>query len=135
MLNPLALPTEVIAALRSVVAIERLLDERLSRLDDRVKGLDIRIERLPDRLEQVLREHFDRQREGIAHVSEELVANRQEAEKLPGKIDVLRDEIRALREEMRQLLGEVSEVRETVEPLQGPAERVARLSERLPGDG
>jgi hypothetical protein len=47
----------------------------------------------------------------------------------------VRDEVRGLRDEMRALLAEVSEVRETVEPLQGPAERVARLSERLPGDG
>jgi hypothetical protein len=56
----------------------------------------------------------------------ELVANREHAEKLPSKVDALGQEIRAV-------LAEISEVRETVEPLQGPAERVARLSERLPG--
>ena len=54
------------------------------------------------------------------------MANRKHAEQLPGKVDGLRDEIRAV-------FSEIDEVRETVEPLQGPAERVARLSERLPG--
>lgn len=170
MLNPLALPAEVIAALRSVAAIERLVDERLSRLDDRLKGLDIRIERLPDRLEERLRGHFEGQREDLAELHDELVANRKHAEKLPGEVrgvgdrveglrdeiggvreevgsvrdgvggvgdevGGVRDEVRALRDEMRALLGEVSEVRETVEPLQGPAERVARISKRLPGNG
>src|SRR3712207_6223554 len=132
MLNPLALPTELVAALRSVAAIERLLDERLSQLDDRVKGLDIRIERLPDKLEAVLRDHFERQRRGIAGLHDELVANREQAEKLPGEVRAvgervggvrdavggvgervgavedevggLRAELRGLRDEMRALL-------------------------------
>ena len=92
MLNPLALPTEVVNALRSVTAIERLLDSRLGELRT------------------------------------ELVANRREAEKLPGKVDALRGEVAALR-------AELAEVRESIEPLEGPAKRMARLSDRLPGEG
>jgi chromosome segregation ATPase len=128
MLNPLSLPNEVIAALRSVVAIERLLDDRLRMLEQRLAGLDHRMDRLPDEIESTLRRHFDGQRGDLAELHDELVANREQAEQLPGKVDGLRAEIRAV-------LGEISEVRETVEPLQGPAERVARLSERLPGGG
>ena len=57
-------------------------------------------------------------------------------------MDELREEIRAVNDsvgavtaELRGVLSEVNEVRETVEPLQGPAERMARLSDRLPGSG
>lgn len=126
MLNPLALPNDVLAALRSVSNIERLLDERLAEVEDRLGDLDAKIERLPQDLERTLRPHLQAQLGGIESLLPELVANRKHAEKLPGKVDGLGEEIRAL-------LAEVSEVRETVEPLQGPAERVARLSERLPG--
>lgn len=128
MLNPLSLPNEVLSALRSVGAIERLLDDRLRRLEKELGALDARMARLPDELESTLRHHFEGQRGDLAQLHEELVANREQAEQLPGKVD-------GLREEMRALLGEISEVRETVEPLQGPAERVARLNERLPGGG
>ena len=156
MLNPLSLPNDVLAALRSVARIEHLLDERLATLDDRLRELDAQMARLPADLERTLRPHFERQREGIEMLHPELVANREHAEKLPGKVDGLRAEIRAVNEsveavnesvggvneelraataELRGVLSEVNEVRETVEPLQGPAERVARLSERLPGNG
>jgi chromosome segregation ATPase len=128
MLNPLALPSELVAALRSVAAIERLLDERLRSMEARLGALDVRMRDLPDDIEQTLRRHFDGQRGDLSELHSELVANREQAEQLPGKVDGLRDEMRAL-------LAEISEVRETVEPLQGPAERVARLSERLPGSG
>jgi chromosome segregation ATPase len=131
MLNPLELPGEVAAALRSVVAIERSLDD------------------LPERIEATLRSHFEGQRSDLAELHSELVANRRQAEQLPPKVDGLReeivgvrdevasarDEIAGLREELRAVLAEIGEVRETVEPLQGPAERLARLDERLPGGG
>ena len=117
MLNPLELPGDVAAALRSVVAIERSLDD------------------LPERIEATLRGHFEGQRSDLAELHSELVANRREAETLPPKVDGLRDEIAGLRDELRAVLAEIAEVRETVEPLQGPAERVARLNERLPGGG
>ena len=117
MLNPLSLPADVLAALRSVASIE------------------LQLQRLPDELEKTLRPHLDAQNEGIATLHPELVANREHAEKLPGRVDALTDEVRALRGELRAVLGEISEVRETVEPLQGPAQRVARLCDRLPGDG
>ncbi len=126
MLNPLALPNDLVAALRSVANIERLLDERLAEVDYRLAELDARIERLPNDLERTLRPHLEAQIAGVEKLHPELVANRKHAEKLPGKVDALGEEIRAV-------LAEVNEVRETVEPLQGPAERVARLSERLPG--
>ena len=126
MLNPLALPNDLVAALRSVANIERLLDERLAEVEYRLAELDARIERLPIDLERTLRPHLEAQIAGVEKLHPELVANREHAEKLPGKVDQLGEEIRAV-------LAEVNEVRETVEPLQGPAERVARLSERLPG--
>jgi len=121
MLNPLALPNEVMAALRSVTAIERLLE--------------VRIGRLPADIEQTLRHHFEGQRADLAQLHDELVANREQAEQLPGKVDGLREEIGAVRAVLSEVLGEIAEVRETLEPLQGPAERAARLSERLPGGG
>jgi chromosome segregation ATPase len=124
MLNPLELPSDVAAALRSVVAIERSLDD------------------LPERIEATLRGHFDGQRSDLAELHSELVANRRQAEQLPPKVDGLReevastrDEIAALRGELRGVLAEIAEVREAVEPLQGPAERLARLDDRLPGGG
>jgi chromosome segregation ATPase len=126
MLNPLSLPNDVLAALRSVTNIERLLDERLADAEERLGQLDARIERLPADLERTLRPHLERQNASIEKLHPELVANREHAEQLPGKVDGLRDEIRAV-------FSELNEVRETVEPLQGPAERVAKLSERLPG--
>jgi uncharacterized coiled-coil DUF342 family protein len=124
MLNPLELPGDVAAALRSVVAIERSLDD------------------LPERIEATLRTHFEGQRSDLAELHSELVANRRQAEQLPPKVDGLReeivstrDEIAALRGELRAVLAEIAGVRETVEPLQGPAERLARLDDRLPGGG
>jgi predicted nucleic acid-binding Zn-ribbon protein len=133
MLNPLALPNEVGAALRSVTAIERLLDERLRGLERRFESLDAQMARLPTDIERTLRHHFEGQRGDLAQLHDELVANREQAEKLPGKVDGLREEIGAVRGVLREVLAEIAEVRETVEPLQGPAERAARLSERLPG--
>jgi chromosome segregation ATPase len=126
MLNPLALPNEVLAALRSVAGIERLLDERLEGIDERLEALEGQMADLPATLERTLRPHLEGQRESIEMLRPELVANREQAEKLPGKVDALTDEIRAV-------LSELNQVRETLEPLQGPAERVGRLSERLPG--
>jgi chromosome segregation ATPase len=126
MLNPLSLPGEVVAALRSVAAIERLLDERLRGMEVRLASFELQMQRLPAEIEQTLRRHFEGQRGDLAGLHDELVANREQAEQLPGKVDGLRDE-------MRGLLVEISDVRETVEPLQGPAERLARLDERLPG--
>ena len=126
MLNPLSLPNDVLAALRSVTNIERLLDERLASVEERLEQMDASMERLPADLERTLRPHLEGQNASIEKLHPELVANREHAEQLPGKVDGLRDEIRAV-------LSEINEVRETVEPLQGPAERVARLSERLPG--
>jgi uncharacterized coiled-coil DUF342 family protein len=124
MLNPLELPGDVAAALRSVVAIEHSLDD------------------LPARIEATLRTHFEGQRSDLAELHSELVANRRQAQQLPPKVDGLReeivstrDEIAALRGELRAVLAELAEVRETVEPLQGPAERLARLDDRLPGGG
>jgi chromosome segregation ATPase len=117
MLNPLELPGDLAAALRSVSAIERSLDV------------------LPERIEATLRGHFDGQRSDLAELHAELVANRRQAEQLPPKVDGLREEIAALRDELRAVLAEIAEVRETVEPLQGPAERLARLDDRLPGGG
>jgi chromosome segregation ATPase len=128
MLNPLSLPNDVLAALRSVTNIERLLDERLADVDERLGQLNARMERMPIDLERTLRPHLEGQRESIDRLHPELVANREHAEQLPGKVDAMSQEIRAV-------LAELNEVRETVEPLQGPAERVARLSERLPGGG
>jgi uncharacterized coiled-coil DUF342 family protein len=124
MLNPLSLPAELTAALRSVTTIERLL-----------QTMNVRISELPDSIEQTLRGHFEGQRSDLSELHEELVANRRTAEELPPKIDALREDIAGLRADMQGVLEEISEVRETVEPLQGPAERVARLSERLPGNG
>ena len=156
MLNPLSLPNDVLAALRSVARIERLLDERLATIEERLREFDVQMSSLPADLERTLRPHLERQQEGIQKLYPELVANRKHAEKLPGKVDGLRGEIRAVNDsvgavddslgkvsdelgaataELRAVLAEVNEVRETVEPLQGPAERVARLSERLPGGG
>jgi chromosome segregation ATPase len=128
MLNPLSLPNDVLAALRSVGNIERILDERLEDLDERLRDLEARMARLPADLERTLRPHLEGQNKSIEKLHPELVANRKHAETLPGKVDGLREEIRAV-------LSEISEVRETVEPLQGPAERMSRLSERLPGGG
>jgi hypothetical protein len=121
MLNPLSLPADVLAALRSVSNIERILDDRLAEVERQLRDLDRRIELLPADLERRLRPHLEAQNEAVERLHPELVANRKHAEKLPGKVDGLREELRA--------------VRETTEPLQGPAERVARLSERLPGGG
>jgi chromosome segregation ATPase len=142
MLNPLSFPTEVVSALRSVLAIERLLDQRLAQVDERLRGLEIRMATLPEQIEETLRSHFSGQREDLAGLHEELAASRIEAEKLPAHIDALPPHIDAIpahidavRDELRGLLAELTEVRETVEPLQGPAERVARLEERLPGGG
>jgi chromosome segregation ATPase len=126
MLNPFSLPNDVLAALRSVTNIERLLDERLASVEERLEQMDASIERLPADLERTLRPHLEAQNASIEKLHPELVANREHAEQLPGKVEGLQDEIRAV-------LSEINEVRETVEPLQGPAERVARLSERLPG--
>jgi chromosome segregation ATPase len=121
MLNPLALPNEVLAALRSVANIERILDERLRGIEQRFDSLDRQMSSLPNRIEETLRHHFEGQRSDLSELHEELVANREHAEQLPGKVDGLR--------------AEIGEIRETVEPLQGPAERAARLSARLPGGG
>lgn len=122
----ISLPGDVLAALRSVTNIERLLDERLASVEERLEQTDASIERLPADLERTLRPHLEAQNASIEKLHPELVANREHAEQLPGKVDGLRDEIRAV-------LSEINEVRETLEPLQGPAERVARLSDRLPG--
>jgi chromosome segregation ATPase len=156
MLNPLSLPTDVLEALRSVGRIERLLDDRLALVDEHLQELDARIDGLPAELERALRPHLEGQNASIENLHPELVANRKHAEKLPGKVDGLRQEIRAVNDavgsvdgsvgavndrlgavtaELRGVLAEINDVRETVEPLQGPAERVARLSERLPGSG
>ena len=163
MLNPLSLPADVLAALRSVANIERLLDERLEAIEDRLREFDAQMAQLPADLERTLRPHLERQQDGIDKLYPELVATREHAETLPGKVDGLRGEIRAVNDavsgvdasvgadndsvggvrdelraataELRGVLAEVGEVRETVEPLQGPAERMARLSERLPGGG
>jgi chromosome segregation ATPase len=124
MLNPLSLPAELTAALRSVTNIERLFE-----------SMNVRMAELPDAIEATLRGHFEGQRSDLAELHRELVANRRTAEQLPPKIDALRADIAGLRTDMQSVLAEISEVRETVEPLQGPAERVARLSERLPGNG
>ena len=124
--HPALLPNDVLAALRSVTNIERLLDERLASVEERLEQMDASMERLPADLERTLRPHLEGQNASIEKLHPELVANREHAEQLPGKVDGLRDEIRAV-------LSELNEMRETVEPLQGPAERVARLSERLPG--
>jgi prefoldin subunit 5 len=126
MLNPLSLPADVAAALRSVAAIERVLADGFRAIDDRFEQLDRRLQQLPDDIELRLRDHFERQQAGVAALLPELQANREHAELLPGKVD-------ALRAELRELLAEISQVRETIEPLQGPAERMGRLSERLPG--
>jgi chromosome segregation ATPase len=106
MLNPLFLPAELTAAIRSVTNIERSL-----------------------------REHLEGQRGALAEMRRELSANRRNVETLPPKLDALHQEIAGLRADFQAVLAELTEVRETVEPLQGPAERVARLSERLPGKG
>jgi hypothetical protein len=90
MLNPLALPNDALAALRSVANIERLLDERLATIDDRLRELDAQMARLPGDLERTLRPHFERQQKGIDKLHPELVANRKHAETLPGKVDGLR---------------------------------------------
>jgi hypothetical protein len=83
----------------------------------------------------------------------QLEASRAAAEKLPPRVDVLlervdamRDELKvirsaadalpdrldALRDDLSGVLREIATVRETIEPLQGPAERLARVDERLP---
>lgn len=121
----ISLPGDVLAALRSVTNIERLLDERLASVEERLEQTDASIERLPADLERTLRPHLEAQNASIEKLHPELVANREHAEQLPGKVDGLRDGIRAV-------FSEIDEVRDR-RALQGPAERVARLSERLPG--
>jgi uncharacterized coiled-coil DUF342 family protein len=77
-------------------------------------------EALPPRVERLL--------ESIDAMRGELSANREAAEELPVRLDELRAELAAVREEISQIRG-------TIEPLQGPAERLARVDERLPGGG
>jgi hypothetical protein len=134
-LNPLSIPSEVLDQLRSLSealgrlpAIEELLATRLG-------GLESRLERLPDDIEVALREHFERQREGVETMHGELVANREAAEQLPTRINQLLERIDAMRGELRVIGAEMIRVRETLQPLEGPAERLARLDERLPGGG
>jgi chromosome segregation ATPase len=154
MLNPISLPAELVQqvqalseAVRCLPSIERMLDTRRGRLESR-------LESLPDDIEAALRDHFERQQQGVASMHGELRANREAAEQLPPgveglleRIDALRGELsanreaaeavparlEALRGELRQVLDEITRIRETLEPLQGPAERLARMDERLPG--
>jgi chromosome segregation ATPase len=135
MLNPLQLPADLAAALRAVPEIQRMLERRLGDLERQMGTL-------PERLEATLRGHFHDQREGIDELRPLLADNRDAAQTLPGKVDALREElgaargeIRGLRSDFKAAIEELATVRETVEPLRGPAERVARLSDRLPGQG
>lgn len=109
----ISLPGDVLAALRSVTNIERLLDERLASVEERLEQTDASIERLPADLERTLRPHLEAQNASIEKLHPELVANREHAEQLPGKVDGLRDEIRAV-------FSEIDEVRQTVEPCRAP---------------
>ena len=142
MLNPMKLPADLVAALQAIPRIQDALESRLDRMDRRLLEL-------PGRLEETLRGHFSDQREGIDELRPLLADNRRAAEQLPGKVDGLRgdvdnlrdelagarDELKGLRNDFRVAIEELSSVRETVEPLRGPAERMGRLSERLPGQG
>jgi chromosome segregation ATPase len=126
MLNPLAIPSELWDRLRAIAdavehlpAIEQMLDQRLT-------AFDSRMESLPEDIERALRPHFERQQAGLEKMLEELVNNREAAETLPGKLDALRADIRGV-------LDEIATVRETLEPLEGPARRLARVDEVLPG--
>ena len=114
MLNPLVVPAELVdqvralgEAVRCLPSIERMLGERLGRLESRLDSL-------PAEMERSLGDHFDRQREA--------------AESLPPRMEHLLDRIDAVRDELAR-------IRNTVEPLQGPAERLARVDDRLPGGG
>ena len=136
------LPADLVAALQAVPRIQATLESRLDRMDDRLLEL-------PGRLEGTLRGHFRDQREGIDELRPLLADNRRAAQQLPGKVDGLREDVDGLRQELaaareelkglrsdfKVAIDELSSVRETVEPLRGPAERVGRLSERLPGQG
>jgi hypothetical protein len=127
MLNPLAIPSDLLDRLRAMAdavehlpAIERMLDRRLT-------VLEARFDELPDGIERALRPHFRRQQEGLEKMLEELVANREAAAKtMPDKLDGLRSDIRGV-------LVEIATVQETLEPLEGPARRLARVDEVLPG--
>jgi chromosome segregation ATPase len=155
-LNPLVLPAELLEQLRALSeavrclpAIERMVDKRLERMQSR-------LESLPADIESSLRGHFERQQAGVELMQEELVSNRQAAEALPPRVDRLLESIDAMRgelsanreaaeglpvrlDELRAELAavreEISQIRGTIEPLQGPAERLARVDERLPGGG
>ena len=107
-----------------------------------LRSIERRMGDLPAELEKTLRGHFEGQRKDIQSLRPELERNRQAAESLPAHIDGLREDLRELRSEMSGVRSEVSEVRSEVsdvraivEPLQGPAERAARISDRLPGGG
>jgi hypothetical protein len=116
-LNPLSIPAEVLDQLRS-------LSEALGRLPAIEELLATRLGGLESRL-----------RDGIETMHGELVANREAAEQLPTRIDQLLERIDATRGELRVIRAEMIRVRETLQPLEGPAERLARLDERLPGGG
>jgi chromosome segregation ATPase len=109
---------------RNRIAAESLPDH----VDGLETGLGTRLDKLPAALDDVLRGRFDALEEAIGSLQPELVRTSAAVEGLPQRID-------GLREELRQLRSEMAEIRAAVEPLQGPAERAARLSDRLPGSG
>jgi chromosome segregation ATPase len=154
LLNPLVLPAELLEQLRALSeavrclpAIERMVDERLDRMQSR-------LEALPADIVRSLRGHFERQQAAVEPMQEELVSNRQAPEALPPRVERLLERTEAmrcelsanreaaerlpvrlddLRGELAAVREEISRIRGMIEPLQGPAERLARVDERLPG--
>jgi chromosome segregation ATPase len=136
MTNPLLLPPRLLLrALDDLHAIaqatERLPDleqqlfERLASLEQ-LDALEQAIAALPRGIEQVLSPHLERQVEGIKELHPELVASRENSGQVAPLLETLLAQIEGLRAEM-------ATIREAVAPLRAAAERIDRLTDRLPG--
>lgn len=139
MTGPLDVPSRLVSGtldgLGSLGAAARRVPEFQRELIGILRRLDRRIEALPEEIEATLEGHFDSQCDAIESLRPELVRNAESAESLPPKIDELLEAIRALGSEVAAVHEELVAVRAAVEPLREPAERVARISDRLPGPG
>lgn len=136
MTHPLLLPPRLLVRalddLRSLARaadrlpeLERELFRRLDQLE-RLESVERGLAGLPEAIEHALKEHLERQVEGIQRLHPELVQNRENSGQVPPLIDGMRDQLDALHAEM-------SAIREALAPLQSVAERADRLADRLPG--
>lgn len=107
MINPFSLPRALLTDLRALsLAIKRLPEiERL--LVHRLAAMHESMEEIPPRMDAILNETYQREIRAI--------------DSLPERFD--------------EMHREIAEIREIVDNLRGPSERLARLDDKLPGDG